>query len=96
MQGFLCSYGAEDRGRTGDLLLGKEMLYQLSHFRVTTHYAEITATVKTPQAFVTTFLDGERQLTPICQAGCQSGERTSQSQLSSQRWSNGSCKRHFN
>ena len=25
--------GAEDRIRTGDLLLGKEMLYQLSHFR---------------------------------------------------------------
>ena len=28
--------GAEDGIRTRDLLLGKEMLYQLSHFRVLT------------------------------------------------------------
>jgi hypothetical protein len=31
--GHVTTYGAEDEIRTRDLLLGKEMLYQLSHFR---------------------------------------------------------------
>lgn len=29
------AYGAEDGTRTRDLVLGKDALYQLSHFRVT-------------------------------------------------------------
>jgi hypothetical protein len=56
LQGFLCSYGAEDEIRTRDLLLGKEMLYQLSHFRVSIHYAENTASVKTQRPFERRFL----------------------------------------
>ena len=41
------STGAEDGIRTRDLLLGKETLYQLSHFRLPSHYAELCGTVKT-------------------------------------------------
>ena len=40
-------YGAEDGIRTRDLLLGKETLYQLSYFRLPSHYAVFSGAVKT-------------------------------------------------
>ena len=43
------------------------MLYQLSHFRVTTHYAEITATVKTPLASASKILASAGQLVDAIQ-----------------------------
>ena len=45
--------GAEDRIRTGDLLLGKEMLYQLSHFRSRRRFprgAGITSECRGPES----------------------------------------------